>query len=600
MTVVRLRCPQCSAVVKIDEQIASRHPMVRCAQCQGLVNVASDRIPSAIPSATPKNKSKRRKSSVNRFPLGMVAAILAGLLLLAGLGVGLYFLIEKAGGSGPEHNMKKGIALMEQMVETLESVNEPGDVAPAIDKLRALQREAKEYSDRNKTRLSELDEATKARLLEDYLPRVLKLQNRLSMALGKMMSNPALAKMLPREPGLLQTFFGMAGELKLEAQPRASARTIPQAGIDSEFQAPPPADNNSAPDPDDLARRELENLLITRTNRARMIPDLLNSIRDTESAEHSINILSSLLGDLQDNYRKITKIENEQVLRPDNAITRKAQDELRQIMSEIEVQLQRINKLEGMQSRVQQIKSMLGNAKLMIYYETPAAGNQQSQADNPFKESKSPRKDPDNPFNPASTSEQNNSPEIDNLLDQLQSREFFKKLDGINKIASLSVVESRKKTVLNALIELLEDRDMQHKQEVFKACRKWATTQEDRELLGQHAEALLKDHWCKPDALRYFGENQVISASKEVARLLKDNFDRKSAAESLIAMGSAAQKAVLPHLTDLEPQVRYIVIEILARIGTKDAIPELQKVQNDRMVGTAAKQAIKVILSRNK
>lgn len=401
---------------------------------------------------------------------------------------------------------------------------------------------------------------------------------------------------------MLQTFFGVAGDLKLTDQPHVSADAFPKARDIGQNAIPRPV-NNSAPDADDIARQDLEHLLITRTNRAKMIPDLLNNIRNSESAEPVLKVLSSLIDDLQENYRKITKIEEEKVLRPDNSITRKAQDELREITSDIEAQLQRINKLEGMQSTVQQIKRMLGNAKLMVYYETPVAGNQAKPDDNPFKDMKpkeSAKGEPENPFKPASPPEQNTSPEIDNLLDQLKSKEFFKRMDGVKEIASIRVVESQKKAVLEALLNVLEDNEIHQKHEVFKACRKWATTQEDRELIGQHAETLLKDHWCKKDALRYFGDNQVVSSCKEIARLLKDNFERKDAYDALVAMGNVAQKAVLPHLTDLEPQVRYVTIEILARIGNKDAIPELQKVQNDRQVGTAAKQAIKVILSRNK
>lgn len=342
MTMVRLRCPKCSSVFKIGEDVVARHPVMRCSQCQGLVNVTSDRVPTVTPSTTPQGTTRSCQSSSPRYPFGMVVGIPGGLLLLAGFGVGMYYLKNK---------------------------------------------------------------------------------------------------------------------------------------------------------------------------------------------------------------------------------------------------------------------HMLDHAKLMVHYETQVAGNQAKPDDNPFKDMKpkeSAKGVPENPFKPASPPEQNTSPEIDNLLDQLKSKEFSKRIDGVKEITSMPVVESRKKAVLDALLIVLEDNEIHQKQDVFKACRKWATTEEDRELIGQHAETLLKDHWCKKDALRYFGDNQVVSASKEVARLLKDNFERKEAAECLITMGNVAQKAVMPHLTDLEPQVRYITIDILARIGDKDAIPELQKVQNDRLVGTAARQAIKVILSRNK
>ena len=41
MSLVRLQCPACSAIVKVSDEIVAQHPIVRCAKCQGLVTVAT-------------------------------------------------------------------------------------------------------------------------------------------------------------------------------------------------------------------------------------------------------------------------------------------------------------------------------------------------------------------------------------------------------------------------------------------------------------------------------------------------------------------------------------------------------------------------------
>jgi HEAT repeat protein len=89
-----------------------------------------------------------------------------------------------------------------------------------------------------------------------------------------------------------------------------------------------------------------------------------------------------------------------------------------------------------------------------------------------------------------------------------------------------------------------------------------------------------------------------VAAASELANLLKDTFEKTEAARALISMGPEAEKAVMPFVTYLESQVRQIAVEILARIGTKECIPELQKIQNDRQVGLAARQAIQLIRKR--
>lgn len=187
---------------------------------------------------------------------------------------------------------------------------------------------------------------------------------------------------------------------------------------------------------------------------------------------------------------------------------------------------------------------------------------------------------------------------LDDTLGRLTGGDWVRKREALNELQSARVEEDRRKEVLDALFNLFDDKDIHSKVDVLKAYKKWASTQEQKERLGTIAESLLADTWVKKDILRFYADNKVVSASTEVARKLKDVFDRKEAAECLIAIGSEAETAVLPHLTDLDGQVRHMAIEVLARIGTRKSVPELQKLNTDRQVGLAARQAIKIIMAR--
>jgi hypothetical protein len=188
---------------------------------------------------------------------------------------------------------------------------------------------------------------------------------------------------------------------------------------------------------------------------------------------------------------------------------------------------------------------------------------------------------------------------LESALQKMQSTEFFTRQNGVREMLSVKVDESRKTEVLDVLGAVLDDGQMHFKGDAFKLFKKWAATKEDRERIGKYMEGLLADLGLKKDVIKYVAENKIASAAPELAKLLKDGFERLEVARALIAIGPEAGQATLPFVTDLDPQVRKMAIEVLAQIGTKECIPELQKVQGDRMVGIAARQAIKVIQGRN-
>lgn len=186
-------------------------------------------------------------------------------------------------------------------------------------------------------------------------------------------------------------------------------------------------------------------------------------------------------------------------------------------------------------------------------------------------------------------------------LKAFKQAKFHEKLDILRMLQSLPVSDDLRTDVLQAACEMMESSDLKsHHDDLFPVFKKWAKTQEEKEMVGKYAGVFLNDFGLKKSAMRWYGENKVISASKEIARSLKEqSHDNKEAADALIEMGPGAEPSVIPILNDIEPKTRHLAIEILARIGTKESLPPLRKLYNDPHVGLAAKQAARIIGTRS-
>lgn len=604
MALVRFQCPSCAVVVKIDSEIAARHPAVRCAQCQGLVPTATSRVSEAAVMSVEKPRRKRAPAEV-KVPVGMIVGILVGILALAGLGIGIYFLVDHFSKPGPEKTVKQSIALMEKAVIAVEGIQTPQDVAPAMDTLMSVTKELLALKESAMQAGVKAEGETGQRLIQENMPKMLELQRRLNSAMLKVTQKPEMAQAFQayvRKQGG-DWMANLRGNMTLTG---GLPPGMPQPNNMKPEQPDPAAQSASAKEE---KQSQLDALLMIKSSKLIIVVNMLELVRNAVSAEHALISLEAILPDLQETDRQIKQMLQEKI-EPESKAATDALAAIQKQIREIKVQLGRMESMPDVAEARGRIVKRLSNAGL-IPMETASAN--QSGDGNPFEVTgKGAGADAsgNNPFEtvkpgssagmkPSSGTSAGNA-SLNSTLSKLTGTEFFKKQEGLRELNAIKVDEASKKQVLEALIALFDDHDIHQKNDVFKLYKKWATKQEDKELLGQHAETLLKDPWIKKDAMRYFGENKVVAASKDVARLLKDHFEQKEAAESLIAMGSDAEKSVTPYVTDLEAQVRHLAIEVLARIGTRESIPELQKVQNDRFVGTAAKQAIRLILARKK
>ncbi|HQR07494.1 MAG TPA: hypothetical protein PLN21_11760 [Gemmatales bacterium] len=605
MPLVRLQCPACASIVKISDEIVAQHPLVRCAKCQGLVTVATSRVIEQSASADDsddysyKPKKKKKKSPGSAVPVAMIVGIVVGLLVFVGAGIGIYFLINHFGGSPLDKQFKQGLAIMQRMADAFDTMQTPQDVPRVFDQIKTCAADLKQLDEDNRNAGIDTHGEQANKVAEKYMPEYLKLTQRITSVMTRLAMNPAMAQAIKENiarlgPDLQQAM--MRGSLNREAmQPQLNfgnnvpGSTTPTLSLQSHT----------------MQQQQLEQALISKSLQAKMLPGVLEEIRDSQTAELNLLRIDAVIQSLTNIDRTIKQLERE-VGRSRTTSGQNALHDIEKTIDELAVHLARIERLSDLGSVHARIVSKLSEVGLASSTSITASkrppGN---DSGNPLESSPSGRvrrapgkTDGGNPSEPAASRGMSGS--MDSMIAKLTSNDHFTKLEGLKEAQSAKVDEGSKTAVLDALLKLCGDSDVHQKVEVLKAYKKWATTQEDKEKLGEHAEVMLKDHWTKKDALRYFGENKVVSASKEVAYLLKNNFDRNDAWDTLIAMGSEAEKAVIPHLTDLEPQVRQMAIEVLARIGTPACIPDLQKLKSDRFVGRAASQAITLINSRKK
>ncbi len=634
MAVVRLQCPACAAIVKITDELASQHPVVRCAQCQGLVQVAEHRLPDkAIKSSTeekPRLKSSKRLSRKSSIPVGMIVGIILGVVAFVGMGVGSYYLVTRVTMSKPERLLVNAIEFLDKTSNIIESMQTADDVPGAMQKFLNMQDEiAQMKKDVQEMKQEEVNPEESKRLREKYEPKLKEVIQRAQTSFGSMVTKPAVMAALRKyevenraalaKLGSVLNMGSMLGNMPFMPNPSQP----PMANNNPP--SPPPSNNDIAKNTQPTGDKfRLDAALSSKKHLMAGLVSTLETIKDSSSFRVALENLKLTKEQLIQSNRDIKELE-EQNYQYDTAQARRTFEEIDRINRQIGVQLGRLERIDELSSELGQLTTLLASAGVVTSSKgdgvanntppsnpfEPAAGNNSGRtgstppAANPFEPApgNSAGNTNTNPFEPAPSKSGGSMPSrgssaLDATLGKLTGGDWVKKRDALNELQSAKVEDDRRKDVLDALFNLFDDKDINSKVDVLKVYKKWASTQEQKERLGTIAESLLADTWVKKDILRFYADNKVVSASTEVARKLKDVFDRKEAAECLIAIGSEAEPAVLPHLTDLDGQVRHMAIEVLARIGTRKSVPELQKLNNDRQVGLAARQAIKIIMAR--
>jgi len=99
---------------------------------------------------------------------------------------------------------------------------------------------------------------------------------------------------------------------------------------------------------------------------------------------------------------------------------------------------------------------------------------------------------------------------------------------------------------------------------------------------------------------RAIGKMGTIEAAKILAKRLTDRHDRTTVARSLKSMGTIAEPAVIPFLSNKDPEVALEACEILGEIGTRKSIAGLQRLTKSKnnLLSTTAKMALDQVRNR--
>ncbi|HQR07631.1 MAG TPA: HEAT repeat domain-containing protein [Gemmatales bacterium] len=589
---IRLQCPQCAVIVKVSDDTVSRHPVVRCANCQGLVPVRQCIIREpAQPAPAKRRPLKLRRSNSSQVPL--VVGIVAGLLVLCGGGFALYW-FNRAPSAGQIAAMKSenidNLSLdalyqrldtvNEAIVQTLGSVNTRRDAERLETTVNDLFAEMHRVNAAISNHESKLTEEEREKNRSSHMPKMLAMLRRLSAIQLRHRNNPELA----------QFFADMAASRYARLDRDAS-----------------PTSSNSPSKPyrsvADEAAQDTPHLTQCIQKLSTLIARLENVTQPSQ--------LSGLIEDVEAYHRELEQIRTQtsdntlQFLWAASANKKFYNESIGQLSARLDAVYQRWQRIPGFRQALVQhadrIKRLSLDDKLFGFFAVDLL-NPENLPDLDLPDAKSP---PQN-----KTRGNARQPETDKPPRSISAAEFIEHLrkmrpheksDTFKSFTMQPVRDADRDYALVVLAFFMEDSDFHEKEEVFKLFKKWAGTQTQKEKVGLHAEELLKHHGTRRDAIRWFGENKVISAGKEVARVLRDRDDdeRNDAAMSLIAMGPQAEPIVIPYLDNLEPRTRHLAIEILARIGTRECMPALRKLLKDANNGLAAKQALIIIDKRH-
>jgi serine/threonine protein kinase len=191
--------------------------------------------------------------------------------------------------------------------------------------------------------------------------------------------------------------------------------------------------------------------------------------------------------------------------------------------------------------------------------------------------------------------------ELDKLLTDLRSgNNTFTVQDAAKRLARVVPVEARRGEVAAALNRLLPGNSVFEQEAAAHALAVWGTD-DSVPLLIELLEARTPN--VRGAALTALAALKDDRAIEPVARRLIDHFDRPHARRALEAFGPAAEKTVLPYLSDKDKWVRIEVCHILQSIGSKDSTAALEAVAKsagrfDQDLIQAANNALAAIAAR--
>jgi hypothetical protein len=179
-------------------------------------------------------------------------------------------------------------------------------------------------------------------------------------------------------------------------------------------------------------------------------------------------------------------------------------------------------------------------------------------------------------------------------LIELRSSDRGKRSRALDRLQR-STPDGRVDQVVGILVPFLDDDEGFFVTDVIKTLAVWKSPEA---LTGLIARTRDNRHFVRGEAIKALGKYPELRAAEAVVAVM--NEDRHNAEESLKAMGTVAEPAVISVLRNPDPDMRRQACQILSQIGGQDTLKEMQSLPADPDTFTrmAAQDAWKKIVAR--
>jgi HEAT repeat protein len=190
--------------------------------------------------------------------------------------------------------------------------------------------------------------------------------------------------------------------------------------------------------------------------------------------------------------------------------------------------------------------------------------------------------------------------ELDKLLADLRSDKHFARIDAAKRLGQVVPVEGRRGEVSRTLEAMLGHNSPFDQEAAAHALAVWGTAESVPALIKLLDDRIPTVRAAAMDALVALHDDRAI---EPIARRLADSADRSKVRRILEMIGPAAERAVIPHLSDQDKWLRIEACHILQTIGSQDSTAALEAVVKsagrfDQDLVKAAKDALSAIAAR--
>jgi hypothetical protein len=183
--------------------------------------------------------------------------------------------------------------------------------------------------------------------------------------------------------------------------------------------------------------------------------------------------------------------------------------------------------------------------------------------------------------------------QLDQTLADIADTRTARRLAALDNLARLAPDEASRAKVARALNAPLLDPNPKVRDDALNALMVWGSKGNTATLLKVLGTFQSVSPACNTHIIAVLGAIKDPAAAPVLAQGLTDVRARGAVSAALRSIGPAAEDAVIPFLTSLDPGARFEASQVLAEIGTAKSLPPLQEAAQQYLYdGVFARQAV--------